>query len=192
MSDAMGCLLDFEPEALLRPFRTSAPASVYGVIMMSAISRSNERSASLGLGQALKEVGNEPRSLHDAPVGTDWGLSFASHAVGELPLVRRPASMAVCISAWRSFGMFASKCIISAVGLPRSTSAVHSGVKSSAIRRASLSSRDGLAGHLAARLQLDDGSLRIVDAHADERGVLGTQATASLPSATSQRRARSR
>ena len=52
MSDAIGYLLDFEPEALLRRFRTSLPASAYGAVM-SAISRSSERSAALGLSGGL-------------------------------------------------------------------------------------------------------------------------------------------
>ena len=49
--------------------------------------------------------------------------------------------MAACISAWRSFGMPASERTASALRLPRSASAAHSGERSSAILRASLSSR---------------------------------------------------
>ena len=56
-------------------------------------------------------------------------------------MVRRQGSMAACISAWRSFGMSASVRTASALRLPRSASAAHSGERSSAMRRASLSSR---------------------------------------------------
>ena len=182
MSDAIGYLLDFGPEALLRRFRASVPASGVRRGHERHFTQQREVGRARALGRALEEIGDEPRCLGDAPVGAGLGFALAPHVVGELPLGAPPGlhrgvhlRLALLRHARERAHRLGAEVAAVGLGGPLGREVLGNPAGQP------LLTRNGLAGDLAARLPLDDGGLHVVDAHAGERGVLGAQAHGVAP-----------